>query len=135
MTARVAVLKSRRVLESSRTVQYHVKRRLSVSGRMEDPMVIKGVGALSVAKIAAVLYAGIGLLIGVVFALIGTAGFASQLSGPDSNVPFVGMLFGVGAIIILPICYGLMGFIFTLIGATIFNMAARLTGGVQIEVQ
>ena len=98
-------------------------------------MVIKGVGALSVAKIAAVLYAGIGLLIGVVFALIGMAGFGSQLSGPDSNVPFVGMLFGVGAIIILPICYGLMGFIFTLIGATIFNMAARLTGGVQIEVQ
>jgi hypothetical protein len=98
-------------------------------------MVIKGVGALSVAKIAAVLYAGLGLLIGVVFALIGMAGFARQMSGASSALPFGGMLFGVGAIIILPICYGLMGFIFTLIGATIFNMAARLTGGVQIEVQ
>jgi hypothetical protein len=98
-------------------------------------MVIKAVGALSVAKIAGVLYAGIGLLIGAFFALIGMAGFAGQLSGASSSLPFGGMLFGVGAIVILPICYGLIGFIFTLIGATIFNVAARVTGGVQVEVQ
>ncbi len=98
-------------------------------------MVIKRIGALSLAKIAAVLYAGIGLLIGAVFSLIGMAGFASQMGDASSGLPFVGMLFGVGAIIILPICYGLIGFIFTLIGATIFNAAARLTGGVEIEVQ
>ena len=98
-------------------------------------MVIKRIGALSLAKIAAVLYAGIGLLIGAVFALVGMAGFASQMGGAGSALPFGGMLFGVGAIVILPICYGVMGFIFTLIGATIFNAAARLTGGVEIEVQ
>jgi hypothetical protein len=28
-----------------------------------------------------------------------------------------------------------MGFIFTLIGAAIFNVAARITGGVEVEVQ
>lgn len=98
-------------------------------------MVIKAVGALSVAKIAGVLYAGIGLLIGAVFAIIGMIGFGSQLSGASSALPFGGMLFGVGAIVVLPICYGLMGFIFTLIGATIFNAAAKVTGGVQVEVQ
>ncbi len=98
-------------------------------------MVIKRIGALSLAKIAAVLYAGIGLLIGAVFALIGMAGFAGQMGGASSALPFGGMLFGVGAIVILPICYGVMGFIFTLIGATIFNVAAGLTGGVEIEVQ
>ena len=98
-------------------------------------MVIKRVGPLSVAKIAAVLYAGIGLFIGAFFALIGMAGFASQMGGASSSLPFGGMLFGVGAIVILPICYGAMGFIFTLIGAMIFNFAAGLTGGVELEVQ
>ena len=98
-------------------------------------MVIKRVGALSIAKIAAVLYAGIGLLLGLVFTLIGMAGFAGRL-GADSGAPsFLGMLFGVGAIVILPICYGLIGFVFTLIGAALFNAAARITGGVEIEVQ
>jgi hypothetical protein len=76
-----------------------------------------------------------GFLIGAFLALIGMAGFTSQLSGASSTFPFGGMLFGVGAIVILPICYGVMGFIFTLIGAAIFNVAARITGGVEVEVQ
>lgn len=98
-------------------------------------MVIKRVGSLSLAKIAAVLYAGIGLLIGLVFSLIGMAGFAGQWGGDAPSFPLMGALFGVGAIIILPICYGLIGFIFTLIGTGLFNLAARMTGGVELEVQ
>jgi hypothetical protein len=41
----------------------------------------------------------------------------------------------VGAIILLPIFYGIMGFVFTLIGASLFNLAVGMTGGVQIDVQ
>ena len=96
-------------------------------------MVIKRVGALSLAKIAAVLYAGIGLLIGLVVALASLV-WGSSFSG--SGMPsFLGSVVGVGAIIILPICYGIIGFVGTLIAATIFNVAARITGGVEIEVQ
>ena len=98
-------------------------------------MVIKRVGAVSAAKIAAVLYAGIGLLIGVVVALIGMAGMSTRLAADSGAPSFLGAIFGVGAIIILPICYGAMGFIFTLIGATLFNVAAGMTGGVEIDVQ
>ena len=43
-----------------------------------------------------------------------------------------GMMFGVGAIIILPICYGLVGFIGTLIAASIYNGLAKLVGGVVL---
>jgi hypothetical protein len=98
-------------------------------------MVIKRIGPLSVAKIAAVLYAGIGLLIGVAFALLGMAGLGNRLSEDGSTIPMMGLFFGVGAIVILPICYAIMGFVITLISAGLFNLAAGVTGGVEIDVQ
>jgi hypothetical protein len=98
-------------------------------------MVIKRVGPLSVAKIAAVLYAGIGLLVGAVFALIGMAGLASRMGSDNPGSAFLGPLFGVGAIVILPVCYGIGGFIIALIMAAIFNLAAGITGGIEIDVQ
>jgi hypothetical protein len=98
-------------------------------------MVIKRVGAVSIAKIAGVIYAGMGLLIGAVFSLIGMLGLATRLASNDSGGAMFGALFGIGAIIILPICYGIMGFIGTLIAAGLFNLAAGMTGGVELEVQ
>jgi hypothetical protein len=98
-------------------------------------MVIKRVGALSLAKIAAVLYGGIGLLVGGAFALIGMAGIASRFGSDNPGASFIGPLFGVGAIIIVPICYAIGGFVVALIMAGIFNLAAGITGGVEIDVQ
>jgi hypothetical protein len=98
-------------------------------------MVIKRVNPLSVAKIAAVLYAGIGVLVGLVFALIGMAGLATQFGAERHAPAIMGAFFGLGALIALPILYGVMGFVFTLIAAALFNVAARITGGVEIEVQ
>jgi hypothetical protein len=97
-------------------------------------MVIKRVGPLSVAKIAFVLYAGIGFVIGVVVALISAAGMGAQLT--QNGAPaFLGPLLGVGAIVFLPIFYGVLGLVTTLIMSALFNAAAKLTGGVEIEVQ
>jgi hypothetical protein len=94
-------------------------------------MVIKKVNPLSCAKVAAVIYAGIGLLIGGMFSLIAMAGgLASDTTGGG----MFGMLVGAGAIIIAPIVYACMGFIGTLIAAAIFNVAAGIVGGVEIEV-
>jgi hypothetical protein len=98
-------------------------------------MVITRVGALSVAKIAAVVYAGIGLLVGLVLALIGMTGMAAGLASENSGGALLGAVFGMGAIVFVPICYGIIGFVGTLIVATVFNAAARMTGGVEIDVQ
>lgn len=98
-------------------------------------MVITRVGVLSVAKISAVLYAGVGLMIGGLFSLIGLAGFAGGLASDSPGGAVGSALFGVGAIIILPIVYGVIGFVATLIGAALFNLAAGITGGVEIEVK
>ena len=97
-------------------------------------MVITRVNAFSVAKVAAVLYAGIGLLAGALFSLIGMAGLGAALAGQE-GAGFISMMFGVGAIIIMPICYAIFGFIGSFIFASIFNLAAGMTGGIEVETR
>lgn len=94
-------------------------------------MTITRVGPLSCAKIAGLLYAAMGLLAGALISLMAAAGGfgAGEQLGPLSAI------FGVGAIILLPICYGVFGFIGTLIGAVLFNIASGMTGGITIETQ
>jgi len=96
-------------------------------------MVITKVNPLSVAKVAAILYAGIGLIAGALFSLIG-AGLCRALAGVEGAGP-LSALFGVGAIIIMPICYAVLGFIGSFIFALIFNFAAGLTGGIEVETK
>jgi hypothetical protein len=97
-------------------------------------MVITKVNAFSVAKVAAVLYAGVGLLAGALFSLIGMAGLGAALAGQE-GAGFLSMLFGVGAIIIMPICYAVFGFIGSFIFALLFNLAAGMTGGIEVETR
>jgi hypothetical protein len=97
-------------------------------------MVITKVNAISVAKVAGVLYAGIGLILGALFSLIGMIGATSAMANVDGGA-FWGALFGVGAIIVLPIVYGVIGFIGSFIAAALFNVAAGMTGGIEIETR
>jgi len=94
-------------------------------------MVIKRIGPLSCAKIAGVLYAIIGVLIGAFVSLISAAG---AFIGSAENSPFPRFL-GAAAIIVFPIFYGVMGFVTTLIAAWLYNVLAGWVGGVELEVQ
>jgi len=95
-------------------------------------MVINRVGPVSCAKIAGTLYAILGLFMGGVFSLIALAGgFGSNTSGGNA----LGVIMGVGAVIVLPICYGALGFVTTLIGAWLYNALAGMVGGIQLDVQ
>lgn len=97
-------------------------------------MVITKVNAFSVAKVAAVLYAGLGLIFGALFSLVGMLGVGAALAGQE-GAGFLSALFGIGAIIIMPICYGLIGFIMSFIVASLFNVAAGMTGGIEVETR
>ena len=97
-------------------------------------MVITRVNAFSVAKVAAVLYAGIGLIAGALFSLIGMVGVGASLAGVE-GAGFMSALFGIGAIIFMPICYAIFGFIGSFIFATIFNFASGMTGGIEVETR
>jgi hypothetical protein len=93
---------------------------------------IRRLGVMSVGKIYGALTAGMGLLIGALFALASMVGMGLS----DSAAPsFMTGLFGVGAIIILPLFYGVMGFIMGIIGAALYNLLAGVVGGVTIETE
>jgi hypothetical protein len=100
-------------------------------------MVVKRIGPMSLAKICLALYGIIGLIVGAFVALIALvgAGLGSSLGDAGSAGPFMGMAMGVGAIIVLPIFYGVLGFLVGLISAAVYNVAAGIVGGVELDLQ
>lgn len=102
-------------------------------------MIVKSVGIVSLAKFMGLLYAGLGLLFGCIFALFSLLGGGAMLAagGADSGAAGMGMMagMGIGAVILFPIMYGILGFIAGLVSAFLFNLAAKFTGGLEIEVQ
>jgi len=87
-------------------------------------MVIKRIDPFSFAKIAGVAYALIGLIMALLVALLGSA-IGGGIMGN----------FGIAAIIIFPILYGVIGFIATAICAVIYNVVAGWVGGVKLDTE
>jgi hypothetical protein len=100
-------------------------------------MVIKRIRVLSVVKIAAILYAGIGLVAGAIFACIALVGAGITASTQhDPQMPaFFTAIFGVGAIIILPIMYSVIGAAVGALSAALYNFAAGMAGGIEFQVE
>ena len=93
-------------------------------------MVIRRVGALSCARVAGVLHLILGLAFGAFVSLFASSG---GMAGAQAGL-LGGMFFGTGAIVVLPIFYGVLGFVMTLIGATLFNLIVGITGGIEVDV-
>jgi hypothetical protein len=101
-------------------------------------MTLRRIGVWSAARVSCALYAAIGLLIGAVISavsllatLIGAG--SSAAAGPFGG--FGGVLFGVGAIVLLPVFYGLIGLVGGALAAAVYNLAARLVGGLELELE
>ena len=98
-------------------------------------LTVRKLGVLSLGKIMGALYALFGLIIGAIFSLVSMLGFAAGMaSGNGGEDAIFGFFFGVGAIIILPIFYGVFGFIGGLLTALFFNLIAGLVGGLELDV-
>ncbi len=98
-------------------------------------MTITRVGPLSAAKVAGLLYVVIGLIAGALVSLFSMAGAAIGAGSGNGDGAMFGALFGVGAIILLPIFYGFFGFVGTLIMAALFNVAAGMVGGIEVDAR
>ena len=100
-------------------------------------MVIKRVAPMSCAKIAGTLYAILGFIFGAIVSHIALAGglasTATSLAG-DRGLG-VGALMGTASIVLFPICYGLLGFVMTLLGAWLYNLIAGMVGGIELDVE
>ncbi|WP_406657635.1 hypothetical protein V7O62_03510 [Methanolobus sp. ZRKC2] len=90
---------------------------------------VTGIGVFSLAMITGAINTILGLIYGVLMALMAMRTFS--IMGGFST----GLLSGVGIIIIMPIVYGIVGFIIGMISAIIFNVVTGFTGGLEIEVK
>jgi hypothetical protein len=82
---------------------------------------IRRFGVGQTAKVIGVLYALMGLVVVPIFLI------ASMYS---PNKP----AFGAGFALLIPILYGVLGFIFTAIACAIYNLVAGLVGGIEVEL-
>jgi hypothetical protein len=92
--------------------------------------IIKSVSPGSAFKVGLVVYGLLGLIIGLFFSLFALLGTAI----PGASAKAGSMFFGIFAVIIFPVLYGLIGGVFAALGAAIYNLAAGWVGGLSVEI-
>ncbi|KPJ59238.1 MAG: hypothetical protein AMJ46_12115 [Latescibacteria bacterium DG_63] len=97
--------------------------------------VVKRVGVVSCGKILGAIYAAFGLLAGALFSIFSIFGAVLGAGGNDFPGPLIGLFFGIGAIFILPIMYGIMGFVGGAITAIVYNAVAGFAGGLELDLE
>ena len=105
---------------------------------MRRTLELKRVDIGSLFRVAFVLYAVLGLVAGLmvamVFMMMGSLG--SFLS--DEGLPGFGMLTGVAGVAMVPVLsmmYGIMGSIVVTMVGLLYNLAAGRVGGVKVEFE
>ena len=93
--------------------------------------ILKRIGVRSSAKLAGLLYGLMGLIFGAIVSLVALLG--SSVS--ENTQEQAGILFGVGAVVILPVLYGVVGYIAGAISTALFNLVAGWAGGLEIEIE
>ncbi len=96
-------------------------------------MVLKRIDPLSLGTVFGVLHAIMGVIGGLFFSAFALLGMA--VDQPDGPGQIFLLLFGVGAIVFLPVFYGVMGFITGAISAVVYNFVAGYVGGVELEFE
>lgn len=97
---------------------------------------LKRVGPGSAFKIGLVLYAFLGLIVGICMALFsmmaGSLGGMAGAATPGARA--LGFGFGLASIIIFPLMYGIIGGIGGAISAALYNLVAGWVGGLEVEI-
>lgn len=99
---------------------------------------IKRMGVFSCAKIYSITLAAMGLIIGVIYGLIFMVVGGAMMAGGGRDAGTAGassLVIGLVMMIAIPVMYGLIGFIGGIIGALVYNVAAGVVGGLEIEIE
>ncbi len=92
---------------------------------------IKSVGILSCAKIAAAIQAAIGLIVMPFFLLIAAVGALAGGRAADRLSSAVMIVIAV----FLPVFYGVIGFIMGAFAGWVYNLVSKWIGGIELELQ
>jgi len=96
-------------------------------------MIVTRIGPMSVARIAGVLYALMGLVFG---GFVSLASIGGAMTGAGASNGLGGMMmFGAAAVFMFPIIYGFFGFLMTLVGAALYNVLAGVLGGIEVDMR
>jgi len=92
---------------------------------------IRRIDPLSAGKVLGLIYALISLVVGLFFSMFAIFGMA--MGGGDAVVG--GLVTGLGAVVILPLVYGILGFLGGVFAAFLYNVVASMAGGIELETE
>lgn len=94
---------------------------------------LKRIAPVQAGKVIAVAYFALGLAVILVmlipYLILGGAATVSGFHNPW------GLSLGLGFFLVAPFLYGAMGFVLGVVGAAVYNTAAHLVGGLEIELE
>jgi hypothetical protein len=98
---------------------------------------IRRFGVIKTANVVALLYV---IVVVVIFVPIGLiiAIAGSGTTFPGATGAFAGNAAGIGVLVLgllLAVFYGILGWIFTAVACLIYNFAARIVGGIEIQLE
>jgi hypothetical protein len=99
---------------------------------------IKRMGVFSCAKIYSITLAAMGLIVGVIYGLIFIVLGGAMMAGGGRDAGMAGgstLIIGLVMMIAIPVMYGIIGFIGGIIGALVYNVAAGVVGGLELEIE
>ena len=97
-------------------------------------MRIKRIEPVSCGKMSGAVYGFMGLIGGLIMALVSLVGLFPTGGHNGAAAPFL-LGFGVGAIVIFPVIYAVLGFIGGALMAIFYNLAAQVLGGIQLDLE
>jgi hypothetical protein len=99
---------------------------------------IRRMGVFSCAKIYSITLAAMGLIVGVIYGLIFMVVGGAMMAGGGRDSGTAGassLVIGLVMMIAIPVFYGIIGFIGGIIGALVYNVAAGVVGGLELELE
>jgi len=109
----------------------------TIGGGMQVQLEIKRIDLWSLFKIAFIIYAIVGILVGVFFfffsLLMGSIGSSMAYEEEFSGFPFLGGAVGLLMIPFFAFFYGVIGSVFATIGAWIYNLICTAIGGLRVH--
>jgi hypothetical protein len=94
-------------------------------------LLIRKIDPLSAGKVVGLIQALVGLIVGLFLSLIAVVGIA--IGGQNAFVG--GLITGLGAVVMGPLSYGIMGFLAGVLGAFLYNLVSSMAGGIELETE